>query len=158
MGGPPPCSAEVLQNTTATPDIGLSVADACGAAHSRPQGMDGKSQAQRWQRVRLHASIGSGQTFVWQEATHTSAAWHPCKTSSLASQLPGARCNTGGSARKARIRVRSVQRQTNKQQKPSCLYETDSILQLVLHLATLSPGHPGEPDTPQSLCRMRVQI
>ena len=28
-------------------------------------------------RERLHACIASGQTFVWQEATRTSAAWHP---------------------------------------------------------------------------------
>ena len=47
-------------------------------------------------RERLHASIASGKTIVWQEATHESAAWHPCSTSSLAAQLPDARCNSAG--------------------------------------------------------------
>ena len=28
-------------------------------------------------RERLRASIASGQTIVWQKATHESAAWHP---------------------------------------------------------------------------------
>ncbi len=36
-GGPTPCSAEALQNTTATPDmnVGLSVANACNEATQR---------------------------------------------------------------------------------------------------------------------------